>query len=216
MYDGIIFDLDGTLWDSTPEVAVAFNKVLQEKYPEVTDEVTEKKLKGLFGLPLTEIAVKLFQSVPADRAYQVINECCEYENEYLAAVGASLYDGLKETLEELHKSFRLFIVSNCQEGYIECFFKANPDLEHYFDDFEYFGRCGRLKAENIRLIIERNNLKHPVYIGDTKGDAAAAREAGIPFIYARYGFGEVIDYDMAVNSLRELPKVLKYPKQENI
>ena len=63
MIDSIIFDLDGTLWDSTEEVAIAFNKVLKEKYPNVTDEVTVAKLQSLFGRPLYEIAEKLFVSV---------------------------------------------------------------------------------------------------------------------------------------------------------
>lgn len=208
MYDSIIFDMDGTLWDSTPETADAYNIVLKEKYPEVTDEVTAEKLKGLFGLPLDEIAVKLYKSVPVEHACHVIHECCDYEIEYLTVSGAKLYDGLYDTLQELYKKYKLFILSNCQEGYIQCFFKVNPDLEQYFTDYEYYGRCGKPKAENIRLLMERHQLKNPVYVGDTLGDANSSREAGIPFVYARYGFGNVKDYDMVVDSFRELPEVL--------
>lgn len=209
MYDSIVFDLDGTLWDSTPEVTVAFNKVLEEKHPEVTDEVTIEKLQGLFGLPLDVIAVKLFQSVPEQHAIEVMRECCAYECVYLAEHGAKLYDGLEETLKELHKKYKLFIVSNCQEGYIQCFFAAYPRLEQYFTDFEYPGRSGKFKADNIRMVIERNQLKAPIYVGDTNGDANASREAGVPFIFARYGFGEVEQYDLAIDSLRELNEKIK-------
>ncbi len=204
MIDSIIFDMDGTLWDSTQEVAVAFNKVLQEKYPEVTDEVTAEKLKGLFGLPLDLIGVRLYQSVNEEKAVKLIAECCEYENEYLAEHGARLYEGLEEALSLLSKEYRLFIVSNCQEGYIQCFFKANPHLEKYFTDYEYPGRSGKLKADNIKMVVERNGLKNPIYVGDTAGDAQAAKEAGVPFVFARYGFGEVRDYDDVVDSLQEL------------
>ncbi|HHV13632.1 MAG TPA: HAD family hydrolase [Clostridiales bacterium] len=204
MIDSIIFDMDGTLWDSTQEVAVAFNKVLQEKYPEVTDEVTAERLQGLFGLPLDVIGVRLFQSVNEEKAVKLIAECCEYENEYLAGHGARLYEGLEEALSLLSREYRLFIVSNCQEGYIQCFFKANPHLEKYFTDYEYPGRSGKLKADNIKMVVERNGLKNPIYVGDTAGDAQAAKEAGVPFVFARYGFGEVRDYDDVVDSLQEL------------
>jgi phosphoglycolate phosphatase len=208
MIDGIIFDLDGTLWDSTDEVARAFNKVLQDKHPEVKEVVTPELLQGLFGLPLDVIAVKLYRSVSEEQAIKVMQECCDYEVTYLAEHGATLYDGLEETLQKLSGLCKLFIVSNCQEGYIQCFFEAYPHLKQYFADFEYPGRSGKLKADNIRLIMERNTLKHPVYVGDTQGDANAAGEAGIPFIFARYGFGDVADYEEAVDSLPELANLI--------
>jgi phosphoglycolate phosphatase len=204
MFDSIIFDMDGTLWDSTQEVAVAFSKVVKDKYPEVTDEVTAKKLQGLFGLPLDVIAVKLFQSVSEEHAISVMKECCEYECEYLAQYGASVYEGLETALIKLSKEYKLLIVSNCQEGYIQCFFQAHPELEKYFMDYEYPGRTGKFKADNIRIVIERNKLKSPVYVGDTAGDAKAANEAGIPFIFARYGFGQVEDYYDVIDSLWQL------------
>lgn len=208
MIDSIIFDLDGTLWDSTKEVAIAFNKVLREKYPEVKEVVTPQRLQELFGLPLDVIAVKLYQSVPEDQAIQVMKECCDYECDYLAEHGATLYEGLEQVLMELSKERKLFIVSNCQEGYIQCFFRAYPHLEKYFIDYEYPGRSGKLKADNIRMVIERNDLKNPIYVGDTQGDANAAKEAGVPFIFARYGFGDVKEYDGVVDSLTELTELV--------
>ncbi|MDF2944033.1 MAG: hypothetical protein K0S01_2891 [Herbinix sp.] len=204
MIDSIIFDLDGTLWDSTKEVAIAFNKVLEEKYPEVTEVVTAERLQSLFGLPLDEIAVKLFISVPQEQAIRVMEECCAYECSYLGRYGATLYEGLEETLRELSKTYKLLIVSNCQEGYIQCFFEAYPQLEQYFIDFEYPGRSGKFKADNIRMVIERNNLINPIYVGDTLGDANASKEAGVPFIFARYGYGEVKEYEDVIDSLSEL------------
>lgn len=204
MIDSIIFDMDGTLWNSTSEVAVAFNKVLKEKHPEVTDEVTAERLQSLFGLPLDVIAVQLFASVDEHSAVKIMGECCDYECEFLAENGATLYEGLEDTLSKLSKKYKLIIVSNCQEGYIQCFFRAYPELEQYFIDFEYPGRSGKLKADNIRLVIERNHLQNPVYVGDTQGDATAASEAGVPFVFARYGFGDVSEYYDVVDSLPEL------------
>ena len=209
MYDSIIFDMDGTLWDSTEEVAVAFNEVLKNKYPLVTDEVTAIKLKSLFGLLLDDIGIKLFRSVSPDKAIEIIKDCCDYEIEYLVMHGVSLYQGMEEAIKELSKRYKLFIVSNCQEGYIQAFFKIHPHLEKYFMDFEYPGRSGKAKADNIGLVIERNSLKNPVYVGDTAGDAKAAGEAGVPFIYARYGFGQVHEFDDAIDSPLELIQLLE-------
>ncbi|HWT74602.1 MAG TPA: HAD family hydrolase [Mobilitalea sp.] len=204
MIDSIIFDMDGTLWNSTPEVADAFNKVLKEQHPEVKEVVTAERLQGLFGLPLDVIAVKLFESVNEEHAIKVMADCCEYECEYLAKNGATLYEGLEDALSELSKKYKLLIVSNCQEGYIQCFFQAYPHLVKYFIDYEYPGRSGKFKADNIRMVVERNELKHPIYVGDTQGDANAAREAGVPFVFARYGFGDVKEYDDVIDSLSEL------------
>ena len=204
MTDSLIFDLDGTLWDSTKEVAESFKKVLNEKYPQVTNEVNATILQSLFGKPLYEIAEELFKSVDKEMSHKVIDDCCLYETEYLAKHGATLYEGLEEVLKELSKQYKLYIVSNCQEGYIQCFFEAYPHLEQYFLDYEYPGRSGKLKADNICMVVERNNLKNPVYIGDTAGDANAAKEAGLPFIWATYGFGQVEEYTDAIDSLYEL------------
>ena len=204
MIDSIIFDMDGTLWDSTKEVADAFNKILKEKHPEVTDEITAERLQKYFGLPLDDIAVKLYKSVSSEHAVEVMRECCSYECEYLAKHGARLYEGLEEMLKKLSDRYKLFIVSNCQEGYIQCFFRAYPHLEKYFIDYEYPGRSGKLKAENIKIIVNRNHLNASIYVGDTKGDADAAKEAGVPFVFARYGFGEVTEYYDVIDSLKEL------------
>ena len=61
-----------------------------------------------------------------------------------------------------------------------------------------------LKAENIRLIMERNQVTEAVYVGDTQGDADACRRAGIPMIYVSYGFGDVEGDYVTIDSFEEL------------
>ena len=65
------------------------------------------------------------------------------------------------------------------------------------------------KAQNIRLICERNGLKAPVYVGDTVWDAEACEEAGVPFIYAAYGLGELTDTTRACRVIRSFPELLE-------
>lgn len=200
--DSIIFDLDGTLWDSTKEVASSWSSVMR-KYDNEKKGVTVEELKGYMGLPLDEIRKRMLPHMEETEADKLMKECCEFENQHLIKYGAVLYDKLEETLKELSKKYKLFIVSNCQAGYIEAFLEYN-NFNKYFDDFECPGRSNLLKAENISLVIERNNLQNPIYVGDTQTDFDAAKKAGIPFIFAKYGFGNTNDYKYSIDKFDDL------------
>ncbi|WP_029450670.1 HAD family hydrolase [Clostridium algidicarnis] len=204
--DSIIFDLDGTLWDSTAEVVRSFNKTLS-KYSEVKEKLTIDDIKGIMGFTIEDISLKFFPYLNKEKGLEIIKKCCEEECGYLENRGGILYPRVEENLKKLAITHKLFIVSNCQCGYIEAFFKAHG-LSKYFTDYENPGRTGLLKGENINLIIDRNNLKSTIYVGDTKGDLKASRFASIPFIYARYGFGEVTEYDYVIDSFDELYKII--------
>lgn len=204
--DSIIFDLDGTLWDSSEAVTVSWNQTI-DKLGVTRDKLTVEDIKGIMGLTIEAIAAKFFPNLDDKQRLDIVNQCCEDECLLLQETGAVLFPKLEEVLKELSKKYKLFIVSNCQCGYIESFFKAHK-LEKYFLDFENPGRTGLTKGENIKLIIDRNNLKSPIYVGDTAGDQKAAKAAGIPFVYARYGFGEVKEYDYTIDSFEELLRIV--------
>ena len=119
--EAILFDLDGTMWNSEEEVCNTWNQVVA-KHPECRKgPITLEELKGCFGLPMTKIAEKLFSEVSSKEQQIIMDECCELENSYLNEHGAKLYPKLEETLMELKKKYKLFVVSNCQQGYIESF-----------------------------------------------------------------------------------------------
>ncbi|MCR4717457.1 MAG: HAD family hydrolase [Lachnospiraceae bacterium] len=207
MKKGILFDLDGTLWDSRKGVAASWNEKL-ESLDGVDYRVDEETFSSLMGKTMDEIAYAVFEKETKERALELINLCTEYENEYLEKHGGILYPDLEETLELLHKDYTLAVVSNCQVGYIEAFIKHH-NLSKYFDDTENYGNTGYDKDVNIKLVVERNNLDKAVYVGDIMGDYNSTMKAGYPFIHAAYGFGEVPEGTPYVNSFRELPKVVK-------
>ena len=200
--EAIIFDLDGTMWDSTNEAAHVW-KEIASKNPAITDEITGPRLKSLYGLPLEEIAVGLFQSVPKEVAIATMEECVVAQCPYLATHKGQLLGNVKDTLKKLSTKYKLFIVSNCKSGYIEAFLAGNQ-LGTFFLDHECPGGTGKLKAENIKLVMERNQIISAIYVGDTEGDGKAAHEAGLEFIYARYGFGEATEYEYVIDSFEEL------------
>jgi len=202
--DSIIFDLDGTLWDPRETVLTSWNKALKE-FPEINKVLTTEDLKKTMGLQLEEIADIFFPDLSKSEQLNIMDRCSEVEIPYVEETGGDLYPELERTLKALSNKYRLFIVSNCQEGYIEAFYKYHK-LDHYFEDFENPGRTGLSKGENIKLVIDRNNLESPIYVGDTQGDRNAAKHAGIPFVYAKYGFGEVDEYDDVIETVADLIK----------
>ena len=189
MFDGILFDLDGTLWDACPQLTVSWNQALAlHKVPRPPLAVQE--VRDCMGLLLDDIAQKLLPMLSKESRDAVILDCVRLELEYLAKHGGSLFPREEETLAALKAQCPLFVVSNCEDGYIQAFYQGTG-LGPLFSDFESAGHTGLPKSENIRLVVERNGLRRPVYIGDTPLDCASAREAGVPFLHAAYGFGAV-------------------------
>jgi phosphoglycolate phosphatase len=202
MFDGIIFDVDGTLWDSTPIVEKAWNQALKDEgYGHVS--VTAKQLSGLFGLPMHEIIEAILPDVSKEEREVFAPKCYSYEHEYLEREAGILYPRILETIRELAKRHEIFIVSNCQAGYIELFIEKTG-IGDVIRDHVCLGDNNLLKADNIRLIVNRYDLKKPVYIGDIQGDSDASYKAGVEFIYAAYGFGTVDRCCFAVNEPWEL------------
>ena len=203
MKKGIIFDLDGTLWDSSKAVVDSWNEKIKT-FDENVDLITYEQMQGYMGKPMDEIAYGVFCKLSKERALELLKICEIYENEYIRLHGGVLYPDLEEVLAVLQEDYFLAIVSNCQVGYIEAFLEHHK-LGSYFSDTENYGNTLLSKAENIRLIVERNHLEKAVYVGDIMSDYQSTMEAGLPFIHAAYGFGSVPEGTPEIMNLKELP-----------
>lgn len=205
--DGLIFDLDGTLWDASESCVRAWNSALQNKG--VNDFIiTQQHAHAFAGKLLDDIFAQYFTFLPKEEYQNMANAYAEQEKFHMREYGGKLYPDVRELLTDLAEKYPLFIVSNCLSGYIENFLEQHR-LEHLFTDYECSGNTGRPKAENIRMIISRNQLKSPVYVGDTMGDFEAAMKNDIPFIYAEYGFGKVEGVDHTANSFAGIRVILE-------
>ncbi|OKL39898.1 HAD family hydrolase [Pontibacter flavimaris] len=209
-YDGLIFDLDGTLWDSTQTIAEAWNAA-SAQFDFVDLTLAREDIRGIAGMPYDAIYQKLFPGLNQEQRQQLQQTAAKLELQYLQERGGELYPHLQETLELLQAEYRLFIVSNCQSGYIETFLQ-HFDLQSYFTDIACYGDQRLPKSENIRAVVQRHHLQQPVYIGDTQGDYNASEQAGVPFILARYGFGEVEAQVPGIASLAELQELVQVEK----
>lgn len=203
--DSIGFDLDGTLWDSLEPVIYSWREAVRD-LPDIPRVPTEDEVKGVMGLPPLGIATTLFPYLSEQRAMEVFDIMTKVEIEHVAKVGGILFDGLEETLQYLSGKYKLYIVSNCQKGYIEAFLEFHK-LGQYFVDRENAENTGLSKGKNIRLVMERNGLENTVYVGDTIGDQNAAKEAEVPFIFAGYGFGKAEAPETVIHSIRDLQKL---------
>ena len=205
MKKGIIFDMDGTLWDSASGVAKSWTRVVNQEYDKER-VITTQDIQSVMGKTMDKIAEILFPDLEETARLELIDHCGKDENDYLREHGGELFPQLEETLKVLKEKYHLYIVSNCQSGYIEAFLE-HYGFGHYFEDIECYGNNLLQKGENIRLVVERNGLTDAVYVGDIQGDYDATMEAGLPFIHAAYGFGTIAQKTAKINSLSELPKV---------
>ncbi len=207
MKKGIIFDVDGTLWDSAAQVAKSW-QAAAEKLLKGPRPITPDMISRNMGKNMKDFGDALFPDLPEEKRMEVMAACMDYENQYLLDHPGTLYPHVQEVLSELSKKYELFIVSNCQSGYIEVLMEA-CDLKKYITDIECYGNTSLSKAENISLVIKRNHLDQSFYLGDTAMDAAAAEGAGIPFVHAAYGFGKVEHPAAVIHDFSELVSAAK-------
>ena len=189
MYDSIIFDLDGTLWDATHITAQIWPNVLAH-HPEIHRTITTEDIQSYMGRTNEELASILFPELPYKKAYALMMESCEVENTLLRKNGGRLYPDIPAVLTKLAAYYPLFIVSNCQSGYIEAFLSYHR-LGSLFRDHICSGDTGKRKADNIRLLRDKHDLLSPLYVGDTVYDEEAAHMSGCDFCYVTWGFGKV-------------------------
>ena len=204
--DAVIFDVDGTLWDSTESVAESWNQAI-EAYGGLDLRLNREILKGLFGKTMDVICRELFPFLNGGERETLAELCFQYENELLKRKPGTFYPGVADTFRILSPRLPLFIVSNCQRGYIEVMLETGG-LESYVKGHLCFGETGLPKSGTMLRLMKRYGLRQPVYVGDTQGDFEACQEAGLPFIFAAYGFGNAPGADYVIHSIGELPALL--------
>ena len=202
-YESLIFDVDGTLWDSRSLVAEGYNVQLKEEGLEHLF-VTVDDLTPLFGKVMTDLADALLASIPVESRYELMERCMATENRYLQENPCRIgYPKVKEVIGSLSKKHRIFVVTNAQRGYAEvCIEKLG--LGEYVSGWLCFGDTGTTKGKTIRTLMAKHGIENAVYIGDTQGDYEATLEAEIPFIWCSFGFGNPEGWVAKVDAFEEL------------
>ena len=203
--EDVIFDLDGTLWDSCAGVAQAWTKVagmLGYSIKFLTDDI--KNFMGLSGSEIKKILKRDFK-ITDEKFFQ---ECVKEEVNTLCKENTQLYKNVEETLSILKQNNkRLFIVSNCQEGYIEKFLQIY-NLKKYFNDFLCSGNVFKNKTCALSFLKDKYQIEKFIYVGDLEKDFDACFNNGGDFVFAAYGFGKDNNYLNKIDKILQLPKLL--------
>ena len=204
----LIFDLDGTLWDSAEAVAIAWSTA-GRRYLGPSFNLTSEDVYREMGKTMDQIVADLIPDQGDEKLMkQIAKDLFKTENEYLSFHPGKAFPAVIETLSLLKaKGYRLYIVSNCQAGYIETFLPLVP--KDLFSDHMCWSDTEADKHVTILKQMERAYVQEAVYIGDTEGDEKEAHLAGLPFIHAAYGFGKAKSPEGIINSFSELPALLE-------
>ena len=109
--DGILLDIDGTIWDSRELAAKGWNRAIR-KYGINMPPVTAERLKSLFGKTMDVIAQELFLSVPAEQVKPLYAECFRQEHIELEKNMTDItYPSVCDTIRQLSRTYKIFIVS---------------------------------------------------------------------------------------------------------
>jgi phosphoglycolate phosphatase len=206
--ESLIFDLDGTLWNTASACTQAANRTMERMGLE--RRFSHEEISGVFGLTTDEIRRQLFPELSVEEGVSLVMAMFAQETKEIPSYPNLLYPDVANGLPRLASRYTLYMVSNCEEDYLETFM-AVSGMRSLFRDTECYGRTHLSKGENIRLLISRNNIHRAAYVGDTEGDRRASSLAGIPFIFAAYGFGRSVSgCDLAVPDFGTLVERFMY------
>ncbi len=209
-YATVIFDLDGTLIDSAPGVKESFRNAVKAVLPDVEFDLGSV----VIGPPLP----KMFEvAYPTATTEQVKALVAAFRADYNESgwKKTRLFVGVKDALSELQShGAEMFVVTNkpldisqkiLQFFELTAFFTDVRSLDSVVPSYAN-------KAEMVRALLRERNLKPEqcVLIGDTKGDADAARTVEMSFIWVSFGYGkrdDILDVVKSVDSFRELTEL---------
>ena len=206
MKKGVFFDLDGTLWDALFEITESWNNAMRDNA--LPYSFSLEKIKTFMGLTPEETAPLAFSDVELSTGLKYFSLALNEEIKYMKNHPGKLYKNEIEVLKELSIKYPLFIVSNSDKGYIENYLNYYS-LNNLFIDHICAGDTSLPKYKNIILLKEKYKLDEVVYIGDTKKDMVESLKAGVGFIHASYGFGEIKEEVLSIKKLKELPHIIE-------
>lgn len=206
MEKAIFFDLDGTLWDALIPNLEAWNYAMNHlNEPYIFDL---KTITSFMGLTPKETADLAFKETEPEKRLDLFKETLKISVSYMKDHPGTLYKDELSVLLELSKSYPLFIVSNCEAGYIENYLNFYR-LNDLFLDHVCVGDTGLDKWKNILYLKKKYAIKDVIYVGDTNKDYIEASKAKVNFIHASYGFGKDVNCEFKITSLGELNNLVK-------
>lgn len=207
----VIFDLDGTLVDTSGDITDALNHAL---IPCGLPPMTEKDAIKLVGEGLTKLIEKILGEERKDLKEKALNSFIEYYSSHLV-VHSTLYPNVRETLSAL-RGIKKAVISNKREALSRRLLKELDVLEH-FDLIVGSDTAPEKKPSPIPVlyVLDKLGVAAPeaVMVGDSNLDIEAGKKAGIfKSIAVTYGYRDrdtLKEADYFIDDMGELPGLFK-------
>jgi phosphoglycolate phosphatase len=202
----LIFDLDGTLFQSASVTIPAVRQALKEFG---LPPVEEPAIQAFFGRPNVEFQHWL-NGLASDGTARLARRVSELELEFVP--GGRLYPGVRLALDAAQAEYApLVLCSNGTRPYIELVLECHG-LAKYFSRVRFPRAAEDSKPAMVRELINQFGALHTIVIGDRQDDIEAARTNGVRAIGAAYGYGsaaELTGADAVAATPAELPDLIE-------
>lgn len=206
-YQAVLFDLDGTLLDTSEGIlsSVKYTLDVMEFEP-----IEEDYFETFIGPPIQHTLQKIYHLDDAtrDKAAAVFRE--HYSTVDLCK--AKMYDGVLETLTELKKNgIKIAVATYKREDYTKKLLDEFG-ISQYCDWIQGSDFAGKLtKTDIIELCLQNLNVekRKVLMVGDTEHDLVGAQNAGVDFLAVTFGFG-FHDPLLSVDSVDAFSRLLSY------
>ena len=202
--NSVIFDIDGTLWDATGSIMKAWNEVLEKNG---LPDVDLKTVRNSMGKTEQEICEYVLPEIDFDTKWRVFRDAFPNEIPFIKKYGGVLFDKVASTVEALSNVYALCIITNAGSRYANAFLDASG-LRKYFTDYIGYDDNHLTKDKNIELLKERHGFDKVIYVGDTAADQYFAKEADVPFIYHKKGFGTAENPQYSFDDYADLEEMI--------
>lgn len=194
-FHSVIFDLDGTLIDSLPDVVIATNHLLAEEGRPAISRAQGAKMVGEGAAPLIERA---FRATGAPASPSAIPELVKrFVAHYRVAPAAEtiVYSGVPEMLEALSSQGIVMGVCTNKPHEMSVLVLEELGLRHHFRSVIGGGALAVKKPDPAHLEAVMNETgsvaANTLYVGDSPTDMECARAAGVPVIAVSWGYSRV-------------------------
>ena len=216
-YDLAIFDLDGTLMDTSKSITKTVNSAMEElgKKQYSIDECVKFVGGGVSGLARNILGKEKYEDVTNEEMEKVIRKYYDIYFDY----GVEPYEGISELLDFLEQNgVKKGIVTNKDHE------TALSAVDKKLSKWKFDGIFGSNEKEypnkpnpyNVDRMAQNLNISKEkiLFVGDMLVDVNTAKNAGIDIVYCKWGFGEVkgeigIDEDVKVSDVQEIMKRIK-------
>ena len=198
----IFWDLDGTIWDASAAIAVAWTEVFSTRG--MARAITDNDIRSVAGKPYLEcLKIIIPQALEWDGFSKLLEDLTVAEQKYLKELGGAYFPRAIETIRFLSKQNQLYLVSNCNGWYLDTFLQLSG-LGDFFRDTICFTTRNEDKGKNIKYIMGKYSIQHGYYVGDTMGDKTSAESNGLVFLHAKYGFDASVSTQLSFERFEEL------------